>query len=457
VTRLLEALAFTLLLAPVAGWLSPLHGAIASRPDTLADSTVVEHWTLDNGLRVVTRHIPNAGAISITVGYPIGGDQDPGDREGLAQLLGELIFTSAAGDVPDRTRKEMDSQRPLGWSYPVTRRSTLFTEIASVEQFPGVLSQVAARMRGVTITEAGLRDAIRSVRREMAEQVFGAPGISLGFKVREVGIDRSDEAMVRRGSAKDLDRLTVKEAQQHVQRLYVPANATLGLTGELGKLDVHTLVRNLFDGIPPGTALLPSRPNALKPHSRTILRNDLDEAAGVVGIIAPAVDDSLHPSFLLNAMLLGSHFNQGWQKPGAVATTRYHYSLFDEQDLVRVYPSVHAKETKPEALATSMSLAMEALRGMVVTRDVYDQLRSSMTWLMGGPMTSDLRRRIVTDTAGLHTLSRSMAACSMWGGTEFWADYRRRFESLNPGGLDSWVRYFAAPEHQIRLLLVARK
>jgi hypothetical protein len=72
-------------------------------------------------------------------------------------------------------------------------------------------------------------------------------------------------------------------------------------------------------------------------------------------------------------------------------------------------------------------------------------------------MTVDLRRRIAIDPTGLHTLARSLAACSMWGGLDFWADYRRRFEALRPGGLDAWIRYFAAPEHQIRLLLVARK
>src|SRR5437867_4132460 len=73
-------------------------------PDTLADSTVVESWTLDNGLAVSTRHVPDAQAVAITLGFAIGTDDDPGDREGLALVLDELVFMSAAGNVPARTR-----------------------------------------------------------------------------------------------------------------------------------------------------------------------------------------------------------------------------------------------------------------------------------------------------------------------------------------------------------------
>ena len=120
----------------------------ASGPDTLADHTSVERWALDNGLRVTTRNFPDAGGVAVTVGYPFGSDQDPEGREGLAQLLGRLVFLSPAGEFPERTPEEMESQRPHGWSYTVTRRATLLTEVASIGQFPGALREFAARMRG---------------------------------------------------------------------------------------------------------------------------------------------------------------------------------------------------------------------------------------------------------------------------------------------------------------------
>ena len=128
---------------------APALAAPVPPPQTLSDSTVVRTWTLDNGLRVFTRHIPDAQAVAITVGYSVGTDDDPPGMEGLGQALGELAFMAPAGDIPARNREELDSQRSLGWSFPISRCTTLFTEGASVEQFPGVLSQAAARTRGV--------------------------------------------------------------------------------------------------------------------------------------------------------------------------------------------------------------------------------------------------------------------------------------------------------------------
>src|SRR6185436_3693847 len=110
-------------------------------------------------------------------------DDDPPAMEGLGQALGELAFMGPAGDIPARNREELDSQRSLGWSFPVSRRTTLFTEVASVEQFPGVLSQAAARMRGVQVTKTGLADAVNHARSELNDMLYGPAMGALYYQV----------------------------------------------------------------------------------------------------------------------------------------------------------------------------------------------------------------------------------------------------------------------------------
>ena len=75
----------------------------------LADSSVVERWTLANGLRVVTRHIPRARDVAVTVGYRFGMDDDPAERPGLAELVGDLVFTSATAVFHAFVRQENGS------------------------------------------------------------------------------------------------------------------------------------------------------------------------------------------------------------------------------------------------------------------------------------------------------------------------------------------------------------
>ena len=120
--------------------------AVPAAAQMRADSTVADAWKLANGLEVRTLHVPHAPGVSITLAFRAGSGYDPAGREGLAELLAELQFTSAAGDVPERTREEMASLRPLGWESRPGTRLVRFTEIATRTQLAGVLQQVAKRL-----------------------------------------------------------------------------------------------------------------------------------------------------------------------------------------------------------------------------------------------------------------------------------------------------------------------
>src|SRR5439155_19137223 len=104
---------------------------------------------------------------------------------GLARLAAEVQMMGAAGEVPERSRKEMETLRPEGWSIKVTSRNTQLAEVARPAQFPGMLRQIATRLRGLTVGEGVFKAAVATVRRETGEELFGPPETSLYFQVRE--------------------------------------------------------------------------------------------------------------------------------------------------------------------------------------------------------------------------------------------------------------------------------
>ncbi len=447
-----------LTLALSLGCALPALSAPAPRPETLSDSTVVRSWTLDNGLRVIARHVPKARAVAITVGYSVGSDDDPAGMEGLGQALGELEFMAAAGDIPARTHEELDSQRELGWSFPVSRRTTLLTEVATVDQFPGVLNQVATRMRGVTVTKEGLDQAVTHARSELNQDLFGSALGALYYQVREAAMDTKDEDIVHRAGGRGLGKLTLAEAQQDLRSRFVPANAVLSLAGDLDRVDLVALVANLFGSIPTGTPLTHGKGRPLAARARVINLNGIAQPQGVVGVIAPALEDSLHPSFYLNALILGSHFNHVWLRDQeGIAPNRYHYAIFDEPDLMRIFPAVAGGETKTDALGQQIVEALSTFSSLIVTREPYEELRQSVLWLLGGPLGEDLKNRVPNEPALLHTLSRAQAGRAICGGEAFWEKYRVRFENERPGGLGRWLDYFRDPQHQVRLLMVPHR
>ena len=258
----------------------------------------MDRWTLPNGLEVVTRDVPGTRAISITWGYHFGLDHDPADEPGLASLLAEVAFTAPAGDTPGRTRDEMESLRPQGWSLRVTRRQTLFNETATTAQFPGVLHQIAGRMRGVTVTDAELRGSLATVRRTLGERYFGAPDQMLYWQVREYARGLDKGGIVALAAAKGLDRETPASLQQAIARAYVPANGVLVLAGDLSSLDLRAIIASEFGALPAGERLPAPPAGRLDSVTVVLERPEVKTPMGVLGLVAPGAHGHAPPLVL---------------------------------------------------------------------------------------------------------------------------------------------------------------
>ena len=426
-----------------------VHALAAPAPQ---DSIRRDAWTLANGLRVVTLDVSGARGVAITVVYPGGRDQDPRGNEGLAMLLGEVQFTAAAGVVPERSREELGSLRPLGYDLQVSRRYTALTEIATPEQFPGVLDQIATRMRGVTPTPAVLASAIENTRRQLNGQLLGDVAQGLYYEVRELA-GRADTAAFRRlATGRGIERLTLTDLAPRLAERFAPSGAVLCVTGSLSAWPMRALVEKEFGPLPatapaPAPAGLPFGPGAgIEP------RGDIDEPVGVVGALAPALADSLHPSFYLALLVLGAQANEIWGRPAPPLTSRFQYALFDDPDLVRFYPPVDSTVSNPAAMGKTFAEGMMQFGRAIAENEALNPLRLGVSWLLGGQAPPALLHRIRTESGALRTLAWSTAVRELWGGEPFWSVYRARFEHIDTAATGYWGAQLARQELQVRLL-----
>ena len=449
------ALALAAMFVILAAWgPARLAGAASiAAPDTLADSTWVERWTLKNGLEVTVRHVPDAGAVAAVVAYRVGRDQDPPEREGLADLLAELQLTAPAGDIPERTREEMSDLRPRGWNLQVAPRFTLISELSPPDRFPGLLRQVATRMRGVTVTDSVLGRAMRVTTRDLSERAFGSAELVLFNQVRDLAVGMTDEAIMRRAGGRGIRPVTAREAGDRLKLLYVPSNAVLALAGNLAGVDVRALVESQFAGIPGGTRIAEPPPATLKAVGRAITRKGIDQPFGIAGVIAPAISDSLHPSFYFNALLIGRYCEQQWGKAPSPLPARFRYPIFADPQIAQFFPPLRPDETDADQLGVTLQDAVEGLSGSIVDPDILTEVRVNHAWILGGPMTGMLRERMRQHPGTLHTLASTMAVRALWGNEGFWNLYLMRFmDPRTPGG-DRWGPYFQSPDKIIRVLL----
>jgi hypothetical protein len=418
----------------------------------LPDSTVLEQWTLANGLNVVTRHVPQAGAVAVSVAYRGGSRLDPDGREGLAALLAEVAYTGMAGDVPERTRAEMSGLRPKGWNLRVSTDYVLFAEMAAVNQFPGVLHQVAQRMRGVSVTDALLRSARTTVRRDLEEKYARNVDLALPNQVRVLATGGSEATLTRHATGAGIEKLNAGEAQKLVRTRFVPMNAVMSITGNLSGVDIRRLVESEFAAIPAGTRLKESPPAAPKAGVYTLSSSAIQGPVGALGIIAPALSDSLHPSFYLHMLELGSLTRQVWSPPPAPMSTTFEYSMIDNPDLAIFYPPVFG-ESGSGSLTEGLQITMADLPLDRIDQGTVDQVTGAIGWLLGGPLSADLLRRMRSESAPLYTLSSSTAVRELRGGEAFWSQYRTRFAAAQLPGLEYWIPYFGNPSNQVQVKL----
>jgi hypothetical protein len=428
-----------------------------AEPVQLDDGTTVDRWTLRNGLEVVTRDVPGTHGISITWGYHFGLDHDPADRPGLASLLAEVAFTAPAGDTPERTREEMESLRPQGWSLRVSRRQTLFNEAATTSQLPGVLHQIAGRMRGVTVTDAALKAALATTHRTLAERYSGVAGGTLYWQVQGYARGLDPAAIATLGAARGLDRETPSSALHAIRRAYVPANGVLAMAGDLSGLDLRSIIDQEFGALPAGERL--SAPPVPHVDSVTVLLKHAGVAApvGVVGLMAPALSDTLHPSFYMALLLLGGEANRSWDPPAPPLTTRFQYYVLDDPDFACFYPPASPPEAPdPRSTASLLPWTVGQMLSESIPDETYEGIRRNLLWMMGGPMSKPLLEGVCRDPGALNTLCISIASQELWGNDVFWTEYRRRFDASVSPKFEFWTNWLMDPRHQASLLLLPK-
>ena len=422
----------------------------------MKDSTTAESWRLANGLEVRVRDIRGASGTSVSLAYRAGALHMPAGHAGLAELLGELQYTAAAGTVPERTREELTSLRPAGCDLRTGDHLVVITEVAAPSQLPGLLLQVAARAHGVQVNDGCFRRAMLTVRTTLAREALGDADLVLHRRVREVALGRDDARLFADAQGKGLADINAGAANLLLRRLYVPANATLALAGDFSGLDLHALVEKLFGDIPAGKAEPEVASPRLQPGARTTVLAGIDLPVGVVAALAPSLDDTLHASYYLAAILAGAYWRDHVGAPKPPLSALFRYSVLDEPDLVRFYVQPAASLTDTTTLITRWAVTIDALRSQSFLMQVLDDARMSVDWLLGGPISMPVRRLMRRDASPLHELSVSMATRACWRGDAFWDGWRTRFETtmLSP---HTFFNYMLAPGHHAAVLLVPRR
>ena len=417
-----------------------------------ADSTVVDRWRLPNGLDVVAHHVPGARFVSVTLAFRAGSGYDPADAPGLAQLIAHCWFFSGAGDGPERTREEMASLRPAGWDFRVDRQAVVFSEVTTLAGLAGVVAEFGRRLAHPSVSEAAVARAREATRRTASERYFGDPTQVMHYRVRALAEGVPDADLVRMADEKALAGIRLTGVTAQLGSRFVPANASLAIDGDLESVDVRALVATVFGPLPAGRRQPRLTAAVLTPGHRSSRAAGFPESACAIGLFAPSLEDSMHASFLLNMLLIGSALQQGWGPP-TVGRTRFSYSLLDEPDLARVYPPL-TPGGGPAQADEALDVRLAELGVLTVTGSDLTDSREHFRWLIGGPLSAPVLTRMRNEPGAILQLGVNEALRSVGRGSEFWERYLRRFDTIDRDQ-KTWLPWLLDRAHRATLVLQA--
>jgi predicted Zn-dependent peptidase len=293
----------------------------AHAADTDAWKLPVAVKKLDNGLTVVVSEDHSSPTVGISMVYHVGMRLEPQNRTGFAHLFEHLMFEGTP-DAPKGTFERVIQGG--GGVFNGSTRADYTNYIASAPSsaLAPILWMEADRMKSLDFSAKNLANQQNVVKEEIRVNVKNQPyGLFYWTDLNRLAFDKWANNHDGYGSFKDLDHASIADVKTFHDTFYQPANAVLGIAGDVTPAQAFALAQKYFGNLP--ARALPKRPDVAEPLNTKPRHEEQTDALAKVPALAigwkmPArgSKDQI-PMMVLSQLLVGddaSRFYQGLVK-----------------------------------------------------------------------------------------------------------------------------------------------
>lgn len=293
----------------------------AHAADTSTWKVPVAVKTLDNGLTVVVSEDHSSPTVGISMVYHVGMRLEPQNRTGFAHLFEHLMFEGTP-DAPKGTFERVIQGG--GGVFNGSTRADYTNYIASAPSsaLAPILWMEADRMKSLDFSEKNLANQQNVVKEEIRVNVKNQPyGLFFWTDLNRLAFDKWANNHDGYGSFKDLDHASIADVKTFHDTYYQPANAVLGIAGDVTPAQAFALAQEYFGKLP--SRALPPRPDVSEPLNTKPRHAEQTDALAKVPALAigwkmPARGSKDQvPMMVLSQLLVGddaSRFYQGLVK-----------------------------------------------------------------------------------------------------------------------------------------------
>jgi predicted Zn-dependent peptidase len=236
----------------------------------------------DNGLVLLTEHIPESEADSYVFRVPFGTVDDPDDRQGLAGIIAEMIVRGA-GRYDNRELVYAFENLGVDSSESVYTTITSFSGSLVADKLVDALELTADILRRPWFPE----EELESARQVLAQELAGLedePSRLLLYRLGEIFFP-APWGRPSFGTAEGLAAITLGDIVETYKAWYSPNGAILSIAGKIDHDAVTKTVERLFGDWKGQRRIIPDgeKPTLLKRHI------PFDSAQTHIGLIWPAL------------------------------------------------------------------------------------------------------------------------------------------------------------------------
>ena len=328
------------------------------------------HGSLENGIRIVTEHLPCSRSVSLGVLIDAGPQDDPPEMSGLAHLSEHALFQGTSGRSAMEIARLMDvaggqmgafTARDYTCFYAnvldeyLTYATDLFGDMLLNSLFP---DDNIEREKQAVLREIGMTRDTPTERVHQQLKQWMWPGQALGRAVH--------------GDSEAVDQIKASDVRSFVQQHYTPDRIVIAAAGNV---EHDALMEQIQDGFWRLSGSCPARrPTRTRFRSGVTLdESPVSQAYFAIGLAAPeycAADR--YQLFLLNSVL------------GGGMSSRLFRKLREERGLVYgISSELHAYRnagawviegsTEPEHLTAVVALAIMELQQLATFESAIDE------------------------------------------------------------------------------------
>ena len=206
-------------------------------------------FTLSNGLQVVV--VPNhlAPVVSQMVWYKVGAADEVAGKNGLAHYLEHLMFRGTS-DVPaDEFSKVIAAQGGRDNAFTSYDYTAYFEEVAA-DRLPMIMQMEADRMHNLRITPETAEPELHVVLDERQQRTDNDPEGRFIEKLDHQFMPHYPYGRPVIGWKREIDKLSVPDAQKFYKAHYAPNNAVVVISGDVTVEEVMRLAAATYGRVP---------------------------------------------------------------------------------------------------------------------------------------------------------------------------------------------------------------